>query len=156
MTSRVPIRNIKNDNAALTHTSVKKENSCVFVIEDDPSMRHALRNLLRSAGLEPELFASACEFWDARRLDVPSCLILDIRLPGLSGLDVQRELSLANVRIPIIFITAHADDFTLNRALKAGAVGFFTKPFCDQDLLDAVYHSLALDRAQRANPTMSR
>lgn len=134
---------------ALTNASVEQENGRVFVIEDDPSMRHALKNLLRSAGLKPQLFASAYEFWDASRLDVPSCLILDIRLPGLSGLDVQRELALANVRIPIIFITANADDFTLNRALEAGAVGFFIKPFCDQDLLDAVYNSLALDRAQR-------
>jgi len=121
----------------------------VFVVEDDASMRTAIKNLLRSVGLEPQLFATAQEFLDAKRPDVPSCLILDVRLPGLSGLDLQRELSAANVHIPIIFITAHGDIPMSVRAMKAGAVEFLTKPFRDQDLLDAIQASLAQDRVRR-------
>ena len=109
-------------------------------------MRNALKNLLRSVGLETQLFASAQEFLDADRPDLPSCLILDVRLPGLSGLDLQQELSAANVHIPIIFITAHGDIPMSVRAMKAGAVEFLTKPFRDQDLLDAIHHSLVQDR----------
>ena len=111
-------------------------------------MRNALKNLLRSVGLETQLFASAQEFLDADRPDLPSCLILDVRLPGLSGLDLQRELSAANIHIPIIFITAHGDIPMSVRAMKAGAVEFLTKPFRDQDLLDAIHHSLVQDRAR--------
>jgi FixJ family two-component response regulator len=121
----------------------------VYVVEDDASMRNAIKNLLRSVGLEPQLFATAQEFLDAKRPDLPSCLILDVRLPGLSGLDLQRELSAANIRIPIIFITAHGDIPMSVRAMKAGAVEFLTKPFRDQDLLDAIQASLAQDRVQR-------
>jgi len=111
-------------------------------------MRNALKNLLRSVGLETQLFASAQEFLDADRPDLPSCLILDVRLPGLSGLDLQQELSGANVHIPIIFITAHGDIPMSVRAMKAGAVEFLTKPFRDQDLLDAIHHSLVQDRVR--------
>jgi FixJ family two-component response regulator len=127
---------------------MKPLESCVFVVEDDPSMRNALKNLLRSVGLETQLFASAQEFLDADRPDLPSCLILDVRLPGLSGLDLQRELSAANIHIPIIFITAHGDIPMSVRAMKAGAVEFLTKPFRDQDLLDAIQHSLVQDRVR--------
>jgi FixJ family two-component response regulator len=122
---------------------------CVFVVEDDPSMRTAVKNLLRSVGLEAQLFASAQEFLSADRPDVPSCLILDVRLPGLSGLDLQRELSASNVHVPIIFITAHGDIPMSVRAMKAGAVEFLTKPFRDQDLLDAIQAALAQDRVRR-------
>jgi len=128
---------------------MKPSQNCVFVVEDDPSMRIALKNLLKSVGLESELFASAQEFLEADRPDVPSCLILDVRLPGLSGLDLQRELSAANIHIPIIFITAHGDIPMSVRAMKAGAVEFLTKPFRDQDLLDAIQVALAQDRVRR-------
>jgi FixJ family two-component response regulator len=121
----------------------------VFVVEDDASMRNALNNLLRSVGLEARLFASANEFLEAQRPDVPSCLILDVRLPGLGGLDLQKELANARVHIPIIFITAHGDIPMSVRAMKAGAVEFLTKPFRDQDLLDAIQVSLAQDRGRR-------
>jgi len=121
----------------------------VFVVEDDPSMRTAIKNLLRSVGLEAQLFASAQEFLSADRPDVPTCLILDVRLPGLSGLDLQRELSASNVDIPIIFITAHGDIPMSVRAMKAGAVEFLTKPFRDQDLLDAIQAALAQDHVRR-------
>jgi len=127
---------------------MKPSESCVFVVEDDPSMRNALKNLLRSVGLEAQLFATAQEFLNADRPDLPSCLILDVRLPGLSGLDLQRELSAANIHIPIIFITAHGDIPMSVRAMKAGAVEFLTKPFRDQDLLDAIHHSLMQDRVR--------
>jgi len=125
---------------------MKSSQNCVFIVEDDPSMRNALKNLLRSVGLEPAVYASAQEFLETRRPDAPSCLILDVRLPGLSGLDLQRELSAANIQIPIIFITAHGDIPMSVRAMKAGAVEFLTKPFRDQDLLDAIQASLAQDR----------
>ena len=112
-------------------------------------MRNALRNLLKSVGLEARLFASAQEFLADKRPNVPSCLILDVRLPGLSGLDLQKELAAANIRIPIIFITAHGDIPMSVRAMKAGAVEFLTKPFRDQDLLDAIQLSLSQDRIRR-------
>jgi len=121
----------------------------VFVVEDDPSMRNAIKNLLKSVGLEPELFASATEFLAHGRRDVPACLILDVRLPGISGLDLQRELNSAGIQIPIIFITAHGDIPMSVRAMKAGAVEFLTKPFRDQDLLDAIQICLGRDRARR-------
>src|SRR5262249_51709059 len=128
---------------------MKLSESCVFVVEDDPSMRNALKNLLRSVGLEAQLFASAKEFLEADRPDVPGCLILDVRLPGLSGLDLQRELSAANVHIPIIFITAHGDIPMSVRAMKARAVELLTKPFRDHDLLVAIQISLAQDGVRR-------
>jgi FixJ family two-component response regulator len=127
---------------------MKVSQNCVFIVEDDPSMRNALKNLLRSVGLEPSVFGSAQEFLEAERPNAPSCLILDVRLPGLSGLDLQRELSASNIQIPIIFITAHGDIPMSVRAMKAGAVEFLTKPFRDQDLLDAIQASLAQDRVR--------
>jgi len=120
-------------------------NEVVFVIDDDESMREALRSLIRSVGLNVETFASAHEFLARPRPDVAACLILDVRMPGVSGLDLQRELAEANIRIPIIFITGHGDIPMSVRAMKAGAVEFLTKPFRDQDLLDAIQQALARD-----------
>src|ERR1041385_8693476 len=128
---------------------MKRPLNLVFVVEDDPSMRNALNNLLRSVGLEARLFASANEFLESNRPNVPSCLILDVRLPGLGGLDLQRELAAAHIHIPIIFMTAHGDIPMSVRAMKAGAVEFLTKPFRDQDLLDAIQVALKQDRVRR-------
>src|SRR6266851_4629560 len=122
----------------------------VFVVDDDPSVRRAIKRLIESVGLQVELFGSTQEFLQARRLDAPSCLVLDIRLPGMSGLDFQRELAEADIQIPIIFITAHGDIPMTVRAMKAGAVEFLTKPFRDQDLLDAIQQGLERDRARRS------
>jgi FixJ family two-component response regulator len=122
----------------------------VFVIDDDESMREALKSLIRSVGLSIETFASAHEFLQSRRPDIPACLILDVRMPGLSGLDLQRDLTEANIHIPIIFITGHGDIPMSVRAMKAGAVEFLTKPFRDQDLLDAIQQALERDRLLRS------
>jgi FixJ family two-component response regulator len=122
----------------------------VFVIDDDESIREALKSLIRSVGLSVETFASAREFLQSPRPDVPSCLILDVRMPGLSGLDLQRDLTEANIHIPIIFITGHGDIPMSVRAMKAGAVEFLTKPFRDQDLLDAIQQALERDRQVRS------
>src|SRR6201988_422831 len=122
----------------------------VFVADDDESIREALRSLIRSVGLSVATFASAHEFLQSERPDVPACLILDVRMPGLSGLDLQRELGEANIHIPIIFITGHGDIPMSVRAMKAGAVEFLTKPFRDQDLLDAIQQALDRDRRTRS------
>jgi RNA polymerase sigma factor (sigma-70 family) len=121
----------------------------VFVVDDDPSVRRAIKRLIGSVGLQVELFGSAQEFLQAGHSDVPSCLVLDIRLPGISGLDFQRQLAQANIHLPIIFISAHGDIPMTVRAMKAGAVEFLTKPFRDQDLLDAIHVALARDRTRR-------
>jgi FixJ family two-component response regulator len=121
----------------------------VFVVDDDPSVRRALKRLIGSVGLQVEGFGSAREFLQAMHSEGPSCLVLDIRLPGVSGLDFQRELAAANVPIPIIFITAHGDIPMTVRAMKAGAVEFLSKPFRDQDLLDAIHMALERDRSRR-------
>jgi FixJ family two-component response regulator len=121
----------------------------VFVVDDDPSVRRAIQRLIGSVGLQVELFGSAQEFLRVAHSDVPSCLVLDIRLPGISGLDFQRELAAANIHIPIIFISAHGDIPMTVRAMKAGAVEFLTKPFRDQDLLDAIHVALERDRGRR-------
>ena len=128
---------------------MNEERSTVFVVDDDASMREALKNLLRSMGLNVETFGSAKEFLSSQRSKTPGCLVLDVRLPGLSGLDLQRQLADANIEIPIIFITAHGDIQMSVRAMKAGAVEFLTKPFRDQDLLDAVQQAVDRDRATR-------
>ncbi|HWF89982.1 MAG TPA: response regulator transcription factor [Pyrinomonadaceae bacterium] len=122
----------------------------VYVIDDDESIREALNSLIRSVGLKVATFASAQEFLQSPRPDVPACLILDVRMPGLSGLDLQRELAEANIHIPIIFITGHGDIPMSVRAMKAGAVEFLTKPFRDQDLLDAIQQALERDRRTRS------
>jgi FixJ family two-component response regulator len=121
----------------------------VFVVDDDASMRESLRNLIRSVGLRAELFASAQEFLRSKHSDAPSCLVLDVRLPGLSGLDLQRRTAEAGLEIPIIFISGHGDIPMTVRAMKAGAVEFLTKPFRDQDLLDAIQQALERDRKAR-------
>jgi FixJ family two-component response regulator len=128
---------------------MNEERSTVFVVDDDASMREALKNLLRSMGLNVETFGSAKEFLSSQSSKGPGCLVLDVRLPGLSGLDLQRQLTDANIQIPIIFITAHGDIQMSVRAMKAGAVEFLTKPFRDQDLLDAVQQAVDRDRATR-------
>lgn len=122
----------------------------VFVIDDDESIREALKSLIRSVGLTVETFASAHDFLQSKRPDIPACLILDVRMPGLSGLDLQRDLSETNIHIPIIFITGHGDIPMSVRAMKAGAVEFLTKPFRDQDLLDAIQQALDRDRLARS------
>ena len=121
----------------------------VFVVDDDPSVRSSLKFLLITVGLQAETFESADSFLRRKPSDVPSCLVLDVRLPGLSGLDFQRELAARNIRIPIVFLTGHGDIPMSVRAMKAGAVEFLTKPFRDQDLLDAVGIALDRDRARR-------
>jgi len=123
--------------------------SIVFVVDDDASVREALKSLIRSVGLQVELFRSAQEFLQWKKPDVPSCLILDVRLPGISGLDFQSKRAEANDPIPIIFITGHGDIPMSVRAMKAGAVEFLPKPFRDQDLLDAIHVALERDRARR-------
>ena len=137
-----------------------KQPSIVFVVDDDVSVREALVILFQSVGLQVETFASAQEFLQRERADVPSCLVLDVRLPGMSGLDFQAELAKANIQIPIIFMTGHGDIPMTVRAMKAGAVEFLTKPFRDQDMLDAVQLALERDRsgarATEAGPSSRR
>jgi len=121
----------------------------VFVIDDDPSVRSSLKFLLSTVGLQVDSFGSADSFLHKEPPDVPSCLVLDVRMPGLSGLDFQHELATRHIHIPIVFITGHGDIPMTVRAMKAGAVEFLTKPFRDQDLLDAVRVALERDRARR-------
>jgi FixJ family two-component response regulator len=121
----------------------------VFVVDDDVSVRRAIKRILESVGLQSQLLASAQEFQLSKRPEAPSCLVLDIRLPGISGLDFQKQLLAANIQIPIIFVTGHGDIAMTVRAMKAGAVEFLTKPFRDQDLLDAVQLALKNDQVRR-------
>jgi FixJ family two-component response regulator len=121
----------------------------VLIVEDDASVRRALSNLFQSVGLEAEMFGSASEMLQSNLPDVASCLVLDVRLPGLSGLDFQTELAKANIQIPIIFMTGHGDIPMTVKAMKGGAVDFLTKPFRDQDMLDAVLTAIERDRKRR-------
>jgi FixJ family two-component response regulator len=121
----------------------------VLVVDDDPSVRESLGSLLRSVGLEARLFASVPDFLVSGRTDGPTCLVLDVRLPGRSGLEFQRDLAAANIQIPIVFLTGHGDIPMSVQAMKGGAIEFLTKPFRDQDLLDAIQFGLARDRARR-------
>jgi FixJ family two-component response regulator len=123
----------------------------VFVVDDDASLREAVASLLRSVGHKPILFGSAQEFLAGPKVDAPSCLVLDVRMPGLGGLDCQRRLSEAGIHIPVIFMSGHGDVPMTVRVMKAGAVDFLTKPFRDQDLLDAVNQALDRDRIRRAD-----
>jgi FixJ family two-component response regulator len=123
--------------------------SMVFVVDDDDLVRASIQGMLKSVGLRSETFGTPQEFLRSRRSEVPSCLVLDVRLPGGNGLDFQRELADAGVRIPIIFITGHGDIPMSVKAMKSGAVEFLTKPFRDQDLLAAIYQALDRDRAAR-------
>jgi FixJ family two-component response regulator len=130
---------------------VPDSNGCVVVIDDDPEFRQSLQRLLRSMGLHSLLFESIVDFVGSALPDSPTCLVLDVRLPGRSGLDFQRDLAAANATLPIVFITGHGDIPMTVQAMKGGAVEFLTKPFRDQDLLDAVNIGLARDRARRDN-----
>jgi FixJ family two-component response regulator len=133
---------------------MKSGEPIVFVVDDDPSVRETLADLIASVGLSVSAFKSAREFIDSRRPDAPACLVLDVRLPGLSGLDLQKELLGTQAEIPIIFITGHGDIPMSVRAMKQGAVEFLAKPFRDQDLLDAIQHAIEIDRAARQERTM--
>jgi len=126
-------------------------NSTVFVIDDDPHLRASVGRLLRSLGLDAQLFASIPDFLKSEPPDGPTCLVLDVRLPGKSGLDFQRELAAANRELPIIFITGHGDIPMSVQAMKGGAIEFLTKPFRDQELIDAIQLGLSRDRARREN-----
>src|SRR3981189_3588205 len=130
-------------------TEAFETDAIVFVIDDDPSMRKALSNLFRSVGLRAEVFGSARELLESELPEVASCLVLDIRLPGPSGLDFQAELAKASIQIPIIFMTGHGDIPMSVRAMKGGAVDFLTKPFRDQEMLDAVATAIERDRKGR-------
>lgn len=134
--------NLSGDNAPV-----------VFVIDDDDAIRQSLSSLLRSVGLRVEVFSSPSEFLGSKLPNAPSCLVLDVRLPGVSGLDFQGELAKSNVEVPIVFITGHGDIPMTVKAMKAGAIEFLTKPFRDQDLLDAVQAGLTRDRTRRASLT---
>jgi FixJ family two-component response regulator len=128
---------------------VKDADAIVFVVDDDSSIREAIKSLVSLAGLRVETFASAHEFLRNEQPDLPGCVVLDVELPGLSGLDLQRELAAHGVKLPIIFITGYGDIQMSVRAMKAGAMEFLTKPFRDQDLLDAIQQALERDRAAR-------
>ena len=131
-------------------TAMAPQPPTIVVIDDDPSIRKALDNLFHSVGLDVELFGSPQEFLQSKRPDRPGCIVLDVRFPGRSGLDMQREMAAANTALPIIFITGYGDIPMSVRAMKAGAVDFLTKPFRDQDLLDAVGQAIDRDRMRRA------
>jgi FixJ family two-component response regulator len=133
-----------------------KAEQVVFVIDDDPSMRKAIGELIEAVGISCQTFESGQELLDATLPDVPACLVLDVRLPGLSGLNLQRELKASDINIPIIFITGHGDIPMSVQAMKAGAVEFLTKPFRDQDLLDAIEQALERDRLARREFTEIR
>ncbi len=128
---------------------MSEEQPVVFIIDDDQSIREALSGLLRTVGLSVQSFGTTDEFLRAARTDAPGCLVLDVRLPGLSGLDFQRELAKSGIELPIIFITGHGDIPMSVRAIKAGAIEFLTKPFRDQELLDAVQLGIDRDRVRR-------
>jgi FixJ family two-component response regulator len=128
---------------------VKEADSIVFVVDDDSSVRESIKSLIRSVGLRVETFETAQQFLGSKRPDAPGCVVLDVRLPGLSGLDLQRELAANDINLPIIFITGYGDIPMSVTAMKAGAMEFLTKPFRDQDLLDAIQKALERDRAAR-------
>lgn len=132
---------------------MSKSEPIVFVVDDDAAVRDSVRNLLESVGIRAETFGSGQEFLTHNRDDAPSCLVLDVRLPGTSGLEFQRELASARVDIPIIFITGHGDIPITVQAMKAGAVDFLTKPFREQELLDAIHKALDRDRERRTQAT---
>lgn len=136
-------------NLQLHSDAMPDSRNSVVVIDDDLNTRESLGRLLRSVGLQPRLFDSVARFAESELPDCPTCLVLDVRLPGRSGLDFQRDLAAANVQLPIIFITGHGDIPMSVQAMKAGAIEFLTKPFRDQDLLDAVYQGLNRDRVRR-------
>ena len=137
------------DRPKSSHEPPSAKESIVFVVDDDASMRRGLANLFQSVGLKVEVFGSASDMLQSKLPDVASCLVLDIRLPGLSGLDFQAELAKANIHMPIIFMTGHGDIPMTVRAMKGGAVDFLTKPFREQEMLDAVITAIERDRKRR-------
>jgi len=140
---------IKGNAPSSASVSPATDDPCIYVIDDDQSVRDALSSLFRSVGYRIQLFGSTAEFIQAKRPDVNSCLVLDIRLPGVSGLDLQSHLKREQIAIPIIFMTGHGDIPMSVRAMKAGAIDFLSKPFRDQDMLDAVANALDADRKRR-------
>jgi RNA polymerase sigma factor (sigma-70 family) len=128
---------------------MSEPDAMVFVVDDDAQTRESLKNLMRSVGLQVEVFASAQDFLRSKRPDVPACLVLDVRLRGLSGLDLQKRMAEAKIEVPIIFITGYGDIPMTVQAMKAGAVEFLTKPFRNQELLDAIQQALERDRTTR-------
>ena len=135
----------------MTQTPLADMDRTVFIVDDDPAIRESLVSLLQSVGLKVTALASVPDFLNCPRPDGPTCLVLDVRLPGRSGLDLQRELSAAHIQLPVIFITGHGDIPMSVQAMKGGAIEFLTKPFRDQDLLDAIQLGLARDRERREN-----
>ena len=135
---------------------MRNENPSVLIVDDDPEFRDSVARLLRTVGLEARQFSSVSDFLKADPTDGPTCLVLDVRIPGRSGLELQRDLTAANRQVPIIFITAHADVPMTVQAMKGGAIEFLTKPFRDQDLLDAVEAGLARDRARLESDKLLR
>jgi FixJ family two-component response regulator len=140
----------------MMQTPIAQMTRTVFVVDDDSQIRDSLVGLLRSVGLEVKALASVPEFLSCPRPDGPTCLVLDVRLPGRSGLDLQRELSAANIQLPVIFITGHGDIPMSVQAMKGGAIEFLTKPFRDQDLLDAIHLGLARDGERRVQDSELR
>jgi FixJ family two-component response regulator len=140
-----------SESAPSRTKSPPNASECVVVIDDDPEFLESLGRLLRSVGLRSRLFTSIADFVASKPVDEPTCLVLDVRMPGKSGLDFQRELTTTGVTLPIVFITGHGDVPMSVQAMKAGAIEFLTKPFRDQDLLDAVNQGLARDRARRTD-----
>jgi FixJ family two-component response regulator len=134
---------------------MRDETPSVLIIDDDPEFRDSVGRLLRTVGLHAQEFSSVCDFLKADQPDGPTCLVLDVRMPGRSGLELQRDLAAANRQVPIIFITAHADVPMTVQAMKGGAIEFLTKPFRDQDLIDAVEAGLARDRTRRESDRAS-
>lgn len=139
------------DKQRASSNSHDRGETCVFIVDDDQAMREALLSLFSSVGLRVEVFASAPELLKSELPHIPSCLVLDIRLPGVSGLDFQLELAEAGIHLPIVFMTGHGDIPMSVQAMKAGAVDFLTKPFRDQEMLDAVRRALEVDRTRRAS-----
>jgi FixJ family two-component response regulator len=140
-------------NEARSASVTPGEEPVVYIVDDDAAVREATRSLLGSVGLRVQCFETAQEFLSSARSDAPACLVLDVRMPGLSGLDLQRELAQTGASIPIIFITGHGDIPMSVRAMKAGASEFLTKPFRDQELLDAIQQAIDRDRSERARRT---
>jgi FixJ family two-component response regulator len=139
-----------NQGMTLQGTGMRDTNPSVLIIDDDPEFRDSVGRLLRTVGLDTQQFSSVAEFFNADpHTDGPTCLVVDVRLPGRSGLELQRDLAAANRQLPIVFITAHGDIPMTVQAMKGGAIEFLTKPFRDQDLLDAIAAGLARDRARR-------
>ena len=140
----------------MTMNTMPDQQPLIFVLDDDPSVRTALARLFRSVGLQTQEFGSSAEFLQSKLPDVASCLVLDVRLPGQSGLDFQAELANANIHIPIVFMTGHGDIPMTVRAMKGGAIDFLAKPFRDQDMLDAVATAIARDRERRERERLTR